>query len=71
MTKPNHIGKLMAVLAIAVSWAHKVGEWQASVKSPFDKGEHLRVQVHLILKLRGLENGRQQLQTCKRHNDIQ
>lgn len=29
MTHPQRIAKLMAVLAIAVAWAHHIGEWRA------------------------------------------
>ena len=32
MTKPERIEKMLAVLAIAFVWAHKMGEWQASKK---------------------------------------
>ena len=44
MTRPDRIGKLMAVLAIAVSWAHKIGEWRAIHKpivlKRFKQGGH-------------------------------
>lgn len=32
MTSPERIDKLMALLAVGFSWAHKVGEWRATVK---------------------------------------
>ena len=32
ITQPARIEKLMAVLAIAFCWAHKIGEWRATIK---------------------------------------
>jgi len=32
MTDPQRLEKLMALLAMGVAWAHKVGEWRAIEK---------------------------------------
>jgi len=34
MTRPARIEKLMAILAIAFCWAHKIGEWKAKALKP-------------------------------------
>jgi hypothetical protein len=33
MVKPERIDKLLALLAIAFAWAHKVGEWRHEQKA--------------------------------------
>jgi hypothetical protein len=47
ITRLDRLGKLMAVLAVAFCWAHKIGEWQNEVK-PIKIKKHGRKAMSLF-----------------------
>ena len=48
ITDPERIKKLVAVLAIAFAWAHRVGEWRHDGKDPIKKKKHGRLAKSLF-----------------------
>lgn len=40
ITDPGRIEKLMTLLAIGFSWAHRVGEWRSETKKPIVMKKH-------------------------------
>ena len=47
ITRLERLSKLMAILAIAFCWAHKIGEWQNEVK-PVEIKKHGRKAISLF-----------------------
>ena len=48
MTEPDRIKKLVAVLAIAFAWSHRVGEWRHDGKEPIKVKKHGRLAKSLF-----------------------
>lgn len=49
ITRPDRLGRLMAVLAVAFCWAHKIGEWENQV-TPIKIKKHGRKEMGLFRK---------------------
>lgn len=48
MTKPDRIQKLMAILSIALAWAHRVGEWRNAHRDGIKVKKHGRLAKSLF-----------------------
>ena len=49
LTTPDRIKKMMALLAIAFCWSHKMGEWKHKEIKPLQVKKHGRLEQSLAL----------------------